>query len=88
MSTNIFKFYRAKSFGLIKQDCKTISMDTGIQNGSLGLLLIFGFFNVLGGMALATFWGKKKLTWKLIGIFKSTHQINNLGGLNLGENFI
>jgi len=72
----IIGFYTAKSFGLNKQDTKTISMETGIQNGGLGLLLIFGFFDGLGGMALlaafwgiwdvfsgmalATFWGRKK----------------------------
>ena len=59
---NVFAFilgyFTAKSFGLNKQDCKTISMETGIQNGGLGLLLIFGFFDGLGGMALlAAFWG-------------------------------
>jgi BASS family bile acid:Na+ symporter len=33
-------------------------METGIQNGGLGLLLIFQFFDGLGGMALlAAFWG-------------------------------
>ncbi|MGB0890746.1 MAG: bile acid:sodium symporter family protein [Flavobacteriaceae bacterium] len=54
----ILGFYTAKSFGLNKQDTKTISMETGIQNGGLGLLLIFGFFEGLGGMALlAAFWG-------------------------------
>jgi BASS family bile acid:Na+ symporter len=54
----ILGFYTAKSFGLNKRDCKTISMETGIQNGGLGLLLIFGFFDGLGGMALlAAFWG-------------------------------
>lgn len=54
----ILGFYTAKSFRLNKQDTKTISMETGIQNGGLGLLLIFGFFDGLGGMALlAAFWG-------------------------------
>ena len=54
----ILGFYTAKSFGLNKKNCKTISMETGIQNGGLGLLLIFGFFDGLGGMALlAAFWG-------------------------------
>jgi len=54
----ILGFYTAKSFGLKKQDTKTIAMETGIQNGGLGLLLIFGFFEGLGGMALlAAFWG-------------------------------
>ncbi|MDC0870525.1 bile acid:sodium symporter family protein [Flavobacteriaceae bacterium] len=50
-------FYTAKIFGLKKRDRKTISMETGIQNGGLGLLLIFQFFDGLGGMALlAAFW--------------------------------
>ena len=53
---NIFAFfigyYTAKIFGLNKKDRKTIAMETGIQNGGLGLLLIFGFFEGLGGMAL------------------------------------
>jgi len=54
----ILGFYTAKTFGLNAQDTKTIAMETGIQNGGLGLLLIFGFFDGLGGMALlAAFWG-------------------------------
>ena len=54
----ILGFYTAKSFGLNLKDAKTISIETGIQNGGLGLLLIFGFFDGLGGMALlAAFWG-------------------------------
>ncbi|CAM1349071.1 bile acid:sodium symporter family protein [Tenacibaculum crassostreae] len=59
---NIYAFLigylTAKSFKLNKKDCKTISIETGIQNGGLGLLLIFSFFDGLGGMALlAAFWG-------------------------------
>lgn len=59
---NIFAFFigyfTAKSFGLEKKDIKTITIETGIQNGGLGLLLIFSFFDGLGGMALlAAFWG-------------------------------
>ena len=54
----VIGFYSAKSFGLKKREQKTISMETGIQNGGLGLLLIFQFFDGLGGMALlAAFWG-------------------------------
>ncbi|MBG7611756.1 bile acid:sodium symporter family protein [Polaribacter sp. BAL334] len=54
----VIGFYTAKTFGLNEQDTKTISIETGIQNGGLGLLLIFGFFDGLGGMALlAAFWG-------------------------------
>ena len=48
----------ATLFRLSLKDRKTISMETGIQNGGLGLLLIFQFFEGLGGMALlAAFWG-------------------------------
>lgn len=59
---NVFAFilgyFTAKIFGLNKTDSKTIAIETGIQNGGLGLLLIFGFFDGLGGMALlAAFWG-------------------------------
>lgn len=50
-------YYSAKIFGLKPKERKTISMETGIQNGGLGLLLIFQFFDGLGGMALlAAFW--------------------------------
>ena len=75
----ILGFYTAKSFRLNKKDTKTIAIETGIQNGGLGLLLIFGFFDGLGGMALlaafwgiwdvfsgmilATYWGRKKKTY-------------------------
>jgi len=43
---------------LSKRNQKTIAIETGIQNAALGLLLIFTFFEGLGGMALlASFWG-------------------------------
>lgn len=45
-------------FKLSFKNRKTIAIETGIQNSGLGLLLIFTFFNGLGGMAiLAAFWG-------------------------------
>lgn len=54
----ILGFYTAKSFKLSFKDQKTVSIETGIQNSGLGLLLIFGFFQGMGGMALfAAFWG-------------------------------
>lgn len=47
-----------KFFGLDQQDCRSISVETGIQNSGLGLILIFSFFNGLGGMAIvAAWWG-------------------------------
>ena len=39
-------------------DRRSIIIETGIQNSGLGLVLIFGFFEGLGGMAIAAaFWG-------------------------------
>lgn len=51
-------FFVAKSFGLKFINQKTLAIETGIQNSGLGLLLIFTFFEGLGGMAImAAFWG-------------------------------
>ena len=51
-------FTVARLFNLSKQNQRTLSIETGIQNSGLGLLLIFTFFEGLGGMAiLAAFWG-------------------------------
>jgi BASS family bile acid:Na+ symporter len=50
-------FFMAKSAGLNLLDQKTISIETGIQNSGLGLMLVFSFFDGLGGMAiLVAFW--------------------------------
>lgn len=70
-------FYFAKIMGLSYQNQKTLSIETGIQNSGLGLLLVFSFFNGLGGMALlvafwaiwdifsglslATYWSREKI---------------------------
>ena len=51
-------FFVAKLFSLSLKNQKTIMIETGIQNSGLGLLLIFTFFDGLGGMAIiAAFWG-------------------------------
>jgi len=56
-------FYSGKLFGLNYADCKTLSIETGIHNAGLGLVLVFSFFGGLGGMALvAAWWG----IWHLI----------------------
>ncbi|MFK7906510.1 MAG: bile acid:sodium symporter family protein, partial [Chitinophagales bacterium] len=48
----------AKAMRLSHHDAKTISIETGIQNSGLGLVLIFNFFGGLGGMAIvAAWWG-------------------------------
>ncbi len=44
--------------GLTPYDRRAVTIETGIQNSGLGLVLIFAFFGGLGGMAVATaFWG-------------------------------
>ena len=56
-------FSLAKMVGLSWENVKAITIETGIQNSGLGLLLIFTFFDGLGGMALLTaFWG----VWHLV----------------------
>jgi BASS family bile acid:Na+ symporter len=53
----------ARIFKLPEEHIRSITIETGIQNSGLGLLLIFTFFEGLGGMALlAAFWG----IWHLI----------------------
>jgi BASS family bile acid:Na+ symporter len=54
----VLGFQTARIFKLEFRERKTLAIETGIQNSGLGLLLIFGFFQGLGGMALlAAFWG-------------------------------
>jgi len=48
----------ARLAGLSEYDRRAVTIETGIQNSGLGLILIFGFFGGLGGMAVvAAFWG-------------------------------
>lgn len=46
----------ASASGLHERDRRAISLETGIQNSGLGLILIFNFFDGLGGMAVITAW--------------------------------
>lgn len=56
-------FSLAKAMGFRGENVRSITIETGIQNSGLGLLLIFTFFDGLGGMALLTaFWG----IWHLV----------------------
>ncbi|TQF00902.1 MAG: bile acid:sodium symporter family protein [Spiribacter salinus] len=51
-------FTLATLAGLSQFDRRAVTIETGIQNSGLGLVLIFGFFGGLGGMAIvAAFWG-------------------------------
>ncbi|WP_323037561.1 bile acid:sodium symporter family protein [Pararhodobacter sp.] len=51
-------FLVATLVGVSARDRRSITIETGIQNSGLGLILIFAFFGGLGGMAVvAAFWG-------------------------------
>ncbi|EKB48878.1 bile acid:sodium symporter family protein [Cecembia lonarensis] len=51
-------FITAKTFRLPLEDTKTLTIETGIQNSGLALVLIFTYFDGLGGMAIiAAWWG-------------------------------
>jgi BASS family bile acid:Na+ symporter len=60
-------YWSAKLFKLDERDCRAVCIEVGIQNSALGLVLVFNFFNGLGGMAiLVAWWG----TWHIIsGLF-------------------
>lgn len=51
-------YYFAKLIRLDEKDARCISIETGIQNSGLGLVLIFAFFGGQGSMAIiAAVWG-------------------------------
>lgn len=62
-------FGLGKFMNLDTRDVKSLSIEVGIQNSGLGLLLIFSFFSGLGGMAIvAAWWG----IWHIVtGFFLS-----------------
>lgn len=63
-------FLTSKAGKLPLSDVKTITIETGIQNSGLGLVLIFTYFEGLGGMAIITAWWG---IWHLIsGIILAT----------------
>jgi len=62
----VIGYYFTKANKLPEEDRRTIAIETGIQNAGLGLVIIFGFFQGIGGMMLiAAWWG----VWDLISVF-------------------
>jgi len=56
-------YWSGKLARLDEKDCRAVSLEVGIQNSALGLVLVFSFFDGLGGMAiLVAWWG----TWHII----------------------
>lgn len=75
----------AKIFKLPLEDTKTLTIETGIQNSGLALVLIFTYFDGLGGMAIiAAWWGIWHIVsgmtiatvWKNIGQVRQLQMIN------------
>jgi bile acid:Na+ symporter, BASS family len=51
-------YWAGRIFQLPEKDCRAVSIEVGIQNSALGLVLVFNFFDGLGGMAvLVAWWG-------------------------------
>ena len=63
-------YWSSKLAGLPERDCRAVSIEVGIQNSALGLVLVFNFFNGLGGMAiLVGWWGIWHIIAGLIAAF-------------------
>ncbi len=59
-------YFIAYASRLGERERRAISIETGIQNSGLGLILIFNFFDGLGGMAIvAAWWG----VWHILSGF-------------------
>ena len=49
-------YWSGRLFKLDEKDCRAVCIEVGIQNSALGLVLVFGFFGGLGGMAILVAW--------------------------------
>jgi BASS family bile acid:Na+ symporter len=49
-------YWTARLAKLDERDCRAVCIEVGIQNSALGLVLVFSFFNGLGGMAIVVAW--------------------------------
>jgi len=49
-------YWSGKLARLDEKDCRAVCIEVGIQNSALGLVLVFSFFNGLGGMAIVVAW--------------------------------
>jgi BASS family bile acid:Na+ symporter len=49
-------YWSGRIAGLPERDCRAVCVEVGIQNSALGLVLVFNFFDGLGGMAILVAW--------------------------------
>ena len=52
----IIGYYNGKLNKLSEADCRALTFETGIHNVTLALIIVFNFFDGLGGMALVAAW--------------------------------
>lgn len=57
-------YWSSRALSLPERDCRAVSVEVGIQNSALGLVLVFTFFDGLGGMAIVTAWWG---IWHIVG---------------------
>lgn len=56
-------YFSAKAVGLESEQIRAVTLEVGIQNSGLGLIIVFNFYPDLGGMMIITaFWG----VWHLV----------------------
>lgn len=68
-------YWSGKIARLNERDCRAVSIEVGIQNSALGLVLVFSFFDGLGGMAiLVAWWGIWHIIAGLITAFIFTRR--------------
>ena len=68
-------YWSAKLLKLSEYDSRAVSIEVGIQNSALGLVLVFNFFAGLGGMAiLVGWWGIWHIIAGLIAAFIFTRR--------------
>jgi len=66
-------YWTARLFRLEEGACRAVSIEVGIQNSALGLILVFNFFGGMGGMAvLVGWWGIWHIIAGLITAFVFT----------------
>jgi BASS family bile acid:Na+ symporter len=49
-------YFSGSAVGLPERDKRAVALEVGIQNSALGLVLVFNFFDGLGGMAIIVAW--------------------------------
>lgn len=49
-------YWSGRLLGLEERDTRAVTIEVGIQNSALGLVLVFNFFEGLGGMAIIVAW--------------------------------